>query len=1251
MVTSMVLTSRRLRLVALVFAALFLASCAGEDYTPLYFPPPGDEQEKGPSPSEGTSGRQCTLSFTSQICVTIKGDNIEVGTTPDDALCAEVPPFPIHIAGNTASIKGDEFPDIQAEGHGLPAPITINARGAGDGASNVGEGTVDASGNMSIEHLSLYIVALGIVGEVGNLTLTTGTTDDLPALPAITGAPPDAGGAMTLVTGTVLGHTIDAADKYLMGASLTAVFTGSISPSLSQCSGAGEKTIEVKRLFISRDGAQTEAPIADGNRLEISSGTYIADGPADVGERFEATAKFRVRNIGSKPQSLQIPPRIGPFFLHSIDPLTRTLPPQQSFILDVSFRPTAADAPGAITLPLPIGIDQFTLVGTALAKDGKGSVSAVDDDGTITAPDVGEIEVGEAAVPANAEREFFRCTKISCGESTAFTACGECPDPETTPCELLAISTSGRPLGEVDARCAPLDPNAAPLYTIDLKGEGSVSLAGHKQVLAIRNKGVSPLTIKSIAIEDDPESKSKGEFTIPPNAFFVAKRFSEIQSQVAAALAGQRSPGATLPILLPPFHPGYDETTAYVVVTYQPADLVGADGGQAGVGSSVRDRAIVRIKTNAGQIMTVVTGETTIREAPALELYFKTSVGVKAVANNGSFPFRGVTPETVDLAFPLFLRVADTATATLRIVSITIDGADASNFRLLDTAKEIAAVAPPSGKGMRCSIPQIDPATGEMTGESFDLNPVSLSPPGFDIPPGAYSIDTMPLFGCVDFHRDENGPTPKRLYEARLVVTAEELSPQGTPVKNPDGSSRQTQLSARLLAALNPKSGKMVMRIAQTMAAILNPQFPGLSSISSRADNALDLASGRMKEIDLQLFTGAMILDPFDEMTIRTSDGEEIVSSPGDGITAVFRRLDSHPVTENYDNDWLFDYANLLYDGSRPEGQRGIFEDYPNVPADARANGWRIFTSTLSYPGPIAPAEKKPGYPSDCVIVNPCDPEDLKKFTEAGAAGGKGGCAFFYASGGRLDSPAFHTAKEMEGGNWDKLCNRIDQPQELIDMNTGHYTVDGRIEVEEVGMRFFGPTYFHNPGGPLGPKPPLDEIFLMGFTTGILKPPDGPDDINVLPDPKIDFAKGEFKINLNDATAALPPICENNTGNKIVGTKRYSSWRYLEGLLFKDEEGTIPAGCPDEGNAFTGGQAYLRGRDLNPDTGSFTLVSGAKFGTSDDLSFAFKDVMMFIVLNGWFCDPEGDESNFEGAMCFDPAFNDHDAEGQISIVK
>jgi len=299
----------------------------------------------------------------------------------------------------------------------------------------------------------------------------------------------------------------------------------------------------------------------------------------------------------------------------------------------------------------------------------------------------------------------------------------------------------------------------------------------------------------------------------------------------------------------------------------------------------------------------------------------------------------------------------------------------------------------------------------------------------------------------------------------------------------------------------------------------------------------------------------------------------------------------------------------------------------------------------------MAPQEKMPHNPSDCVVINPCDTEELKLFTEAGVGSGKGACAFFYASGGRYDSPAYHTAEEMEGGQYANLCTKIDQPQTLYDIDTGRYSVDGHMTFEEIGLRFFGPTYFHNPGGPLGPKPPMDTVFHMAFTTGALKPQEKETDLNVLPDTSIDIAAGEYKINLNDTSAASPAICERSTQNKIINGKTYSSWRFLEGLLFKDAEGEIPAGCPEEDNEFTGGTAYLRGRPVDPATGIFTVVAGARFGSSDDLSFAFKDVMMFIVMNGWLCDPTGSEENFEGSRCFDVLFNDRDAPSQKSLTE
>ena len=1236
-------------LAAAILAASLLSGCAGEDYTPVYFEP--DAEEEAPDASTGAAELQCTLSFASQLCVEIKGDNIEVGISDDDPLCTEVPAFPIHISGSTVTLEGSEFPDIEIEGHGLPAPITINARGDGDGKSNTGTGTIDSAGNMTIEGFSLYIVALGIVGEVPNLTFTTGATEALDHLPSVSGSPPDASGAMSLVTATTLGHIIDAADEYLLGASLTASFRGGITPSLSECGGGAENTFEVHKIVISPDGQQTESALPEGKMMEISTGTFIAEDSFDVGPRFEASAKFKVTNGGSKSQTIAIPPLKGPFHMTSTTTLAGQIAPQQSFIMTVTFLPTSSNAQaGRMMEMVTIGPDAFQLAATALDKSGSGEIDVMDVDGGVAKPNVDDVEVGNAAVPAGAERRFFMCTEIDCEGTTAHTSCGECPDPTTMPCELLAVSTEGKPLAEVDAGCELAHPGATPMYVIDLKGSSDIAISGQKQVIALRNNGVEDMTIEDISIDEVEGSQSTGQFKLPEGGLFAADDFDTIKDEVALALTGEEAQGASLPLTLPPYQPGYQERTAYIVVTYTPSDLVGSDGQQAGVGSEVKDRAILKISTSMGEITAEVSGTTTISESPALELYFKTQVGTKHVADGGAFPFKGITAQTVDMAVPAFLRVADTASSTLRVTSISISGEDELSFRWLGTAEEIASVQPEAGKGLRCSIPVVDEESGEMISEEFDLQPVSIDPPGFDIKPGAYSTATMPLMGCVDFHRDEGTALEKRLYEGTLEIEAVALSATGLPEKNPDGSEKRTKFSARLQASIDPRSGMFVLRITQTSAAMLNPQFPGLSAISSFSDMKIAAGGKEPNQVDLQLFTGAMILDPFDEMTISSSDGSEALSTPGDGVTAVFRPVDTHPVSQDYTEEGLFDYANLIHDSLLPEGSRGVYEDFPGIPEDARVNGWRIYTSTLSYPGPLAPPDKVPDNVSDCVVINPCDPEGLKLFTEAGAGSGKGACTFFYATGGRYDSPAFHTADEMAGGEYENLCNKVDEPQALYDIDTGHYTVDGELSFEEIGLRFFGPSYFHNPGGPLGAKPAMDEVFHLSFTTGILKPQEDESEWNLLPDEKIDLAGGEHKINLNDSSLATPPICEQNTDNWIVGSESYSKWRYLEGLLYKDEEATIPAGCPEEDNDYVGGQAFLSGKPIDPETGNATFVGAAKFGSNDDLTFAFKDVMMFIVLRGWFCDPTGNEESYEGARCFDSTFNERDASSQQSII-
>lgn len=232
------------------------------------------------------------------------------------------------------------------------------------------------------------------------------------------------------------------------------------------------------------------------------------------------------------------------------------------------------------------------------------------------------------------------------------------------------------------------------------------------------------------------------------------------------------------------------------------------------------------------------------------------------------------------------------------------------------------------------------------------------------------------------------------------------------------------------------------------------------------------------------------------------------------------------------------------------------------------------------------------------------------------------------------------------------MCNLIGNKPKMKDVNTGFYALDGSISFEEIGLRFFGPTYFHNPGGPMGPVPPMDVIFHTAFTTEALVPPKGPEDPDLLPDERIDIQHNEFKVNLDDPTHMNPPMCSKGVGNRVIGGKTLSSWTYMAPLLSKDEEGEIPAGCPQQGyNEFTGGSAYLHGRRLNHETGELTLVAATKFGPSTDLTFAFKDVMMFVVLNGWLCDPLGNEEMFEGTRCYDIELNDRDASTQISMTE
>ena len=614
--------------------------------------------------------------------------------------------------------------------------------------------------------------------------------------------------------------------------------------------------------------------------------------------------------------------------------------------------------------------------------------------------------------------------------------------------------------------------------------------------------------------------------------------------------------------------------------------------------------------------------------------------GLKHRANNEEFAFRDITTETTDKAVPFFLKLADNAQNGLRINSITLEGTDAAHFEWLGTREKIAA--------KRCSIPILDPTNNQMIDEKFDFQPVSLAEGGFDLKPGAFTLESMLEFpfGCVNFHRDLSTALSQRLFSASLVIHALRLDPAGRLQRNPDGTFKETSLRLPLLAAINPLQGQFVLRVTQTIAAFLNPEFPSLTAMAAKKElDTLD-PSGALSKMELgSVLLGAVILDPFDVMTVQDEQGQT-VSTADDGISLIFRPFDTHPVKTDYAEDFLFDYASLLFDASAPEKNRGNFFDYPNVPEASKIAGWRIFSGAMSYPGPL----RQTGNPTNldrCDVIDPCTEEGWSKFTDAGVAANRnrGACAFFYASAADYRSPSFQQRED--------LCKAGDRRQQLKYPDNGKFTVDGNLAVENLGLRFWGPTYFNNPMGPLGNKPVLDDVLQITFTTGVLKPKDSDDMVNPLPDSRIQINKLEHKINLTDTNPDLSqkPICETNTKNRTIGGKRYSSWRYFEPLWSKDEEGKIPTGCPEPGlNDYEGGTAFMHGRPLDPDTHTLTLVSVAKFDDREDLTLALKNVLVFISMNGWLCDPNGSPDDFEGAVCFDQHFNDRDASTQISIM-
>lgn len=1239
--------------IAVLSLWLSVLACGGKDYTPIYFPT-GAEGESttapdvsAPTPPD-TTAKSCSTQFTASLCVTIIGEQVSVGGKGEDPLCAEsLPPIPLEISGGRIQMRGDVFPDIVVEGHGLPVPITINGRGSTDGRSNIGAGPVGADGSIDIEGFAFYVTALEQVGQIPDLTLTTGETPAFPKVETIQGKPATADGALTLVGATRLGSLFPSADAYLKGAILTVTFSGTLDPPLSECGTTSSRptALEITKLIVGPEGGEAAIPIPDGNRLEVSAGTYIPTDARQVGPRFETVAKFRLVNIGASPLALKIPPRVGPFFLSSTSALNRTLPVKGTMTLTVTFRPDPKKEPGLQSETMQIGKDAFTLTATALATTGRVGISVLTSGGQLERERVEDVVIGALSVAASPERAYFACRTLMCGGVPLPTQCQACAsDPQQ--CQLLAIGEQGEALTEVDAACRLTHPHGHERLSVDFSGAQSGG-APEYRILTLRNDGPNPLTIRSLRLREVRDSQSSQQFLFHAETLYVSDDFNKIRNLVTPAAGAVPTAAATttFPFTLPPYDPPLLRTQAYFVIAYSPNDLRGSDGRVAGVGAAVTDRAVLELETVDGTITTLqLSALTTIKDIPPLQVYFATGNGLKERSDGTTFAFQGITHETTDLAVPVLIRVGDSAPRPVRITGMRVTGADATHFEWLDTPSAIAAK--PTTE--RCTVPLFGP-DGGIIGVNADPQPVSLAPSGYDLSPGATPLETMPLFGCLNFHYElSSGAAPQRQFHSELSIQAEALGPDRKPLRNPDGSIKQSTFTIPLLAVIEPRQGPAVLRITQTMSTLLNPQFPTVAAAIPRNELQARIAEGEASPEDQFLLLGAFLLDPFDQEDLKSEEGAA-VSTPGDGITAVFRRIDTHPTSDTYDDPGLRDYTALSYDGTRPAGSRGVFWDYPNVPPDFRANSLKIFTETLSYPGPLAPEAQKPHQPSRCESVDPCSPDGQRKYgTGPTEPGKKGVCAFFNIGAGASQSPAFHTADEMPGGTLQDLCATKGQKQALLDI-PGNYTLDGQFDFP-LGLRFWGPTYFHNPAGSLGPKPPLDQIFHVNFTTRPLRPATETPGFNLIPDPRINAAKQEYKVNLNDPNLETPAICARNTRNDSIQGERYSTWRYIAPLLSKDPEGLIPAGCPEEGNTFTGGSAYLHGRPLDHETGIFTVVGVSKFGTSEDLTFAFKDVVIFIVLNGWLCDPSGSPDQLEGERCFDLQLNDRDAASQISIV-
>lgn len=1005
-------------------------------------------------------------------------------------------------------------------------------------------------------------------------------------------------------------------------------------------------SVEIFKLVVGDDGRQKEVPIPSGRILEIGSGTFVAQDETDIGPKYNSSAKFKIENGSDEPIGISLPSQLGSFFISSNGSLEQTLSPKQSMIVTITFSPAAnmVGDGGKVSEEFEIEGNAFELTGVALKPSGFTTANVVDNSGNVIMSNATHVIFDEIPLSTHPIRRFFRCEQISCNGDLRLASCVPCIDMLGGSCELLSINKDGKPVDEVNESCQPAHEDTLPVYEMNLSSTDIMTTKVQKKIIEIQNTGPEQLIINSLNIIDVDSSESKKQFSINKKAIFVADSFGEIKNRILTAFdAGSSAPSVKFPIVLPPYDSPVMTTRLYMVVSYHPNDVVGADGREAAVGSSTKDEAILRIEHDDGSKDIYLTGATSVKEIPALQVYVKSSSGLRPITNGDTLPFKGITIDTTNLAIPLFMKLSDSAAKTLRISSVNMEG---SNFEWLDTKDKINS----KPEDVRCSIPVFDDS-GSQIDIISDLNPVSLNPNGYALIPGTATIENMPLFGCINFVRAADALETETTFEAQMTITAQELTSAGTPAVNPDGKIKETTFSFRLLGVIDPLKGQVVLRLTQTMAMILNPQFPAISAVASKDEMDIIIASGEATEQDRDLFITAMHLDPFDEENIYNVDGT-LASTPGDGITAVFQSIDTRAVPVTYDDPTLSNYTSLIHDSTLPAGQQGIFEGYPNLPEIYRTPGMKIFTATLSYPGPLAPVEERPNESSECEVIDPCTADGLRKLGEGTSNPSyKGVCAYFYNTAGSYDSPAFHYPTEEPPGNRRDMCKDRDKKYDLKPI-VGKYFLDGRMEFENAGLLFQGPTYFHTPYGPLGSDAgPLDELFHVTFTTEPILPQSDTKIVDRIPDKRIDVAKGEYRINLNDPYSDLPQLCPNNTKNRYLQGEYYSTWKYLAPLLKKDKEGKISAGCPEEDNNFTGGIAYLSGKRLDQKTGHASWITAAKFSSAKNLTFAFKDVMFFMVLNGWFCDPLGPEEEMEGKHCFDKEFNYRDAQTQYSIVK